>query len=57
MVIMFGMVLGGWMFGKIFDFIGSYYVVFVNGIVWNLLNLGIVVLFFIWVCGMWLWVV
>jgi MFS family permease len=39
---MFGMALGGWMSGAIFDMTGSYHAAFVNGIVWNLLNIGIV---------------
>lgn len=38
---MFGMAMGGWMSGKIFDLTGSYQAAFVNGIVWNLLNFGI----------------
>lgn len=41
MCTMFGMALGGWMSGKIFDLTGSYQVAFVNGILWNLLNLSI----------------
>jgi MFS family permease len=44
----FGMALGGWMSGKIFDLTGSYAAAFVNGIVWNVLNLGIAV----WVLAM-----
>jgi MFS family permease len=36
-----GMALGGWMSGEIFDLTGSYQAAFVNGIVWNLLNLAI----------------
>jgi MFS family permease len=36
-----GMALGGWISGKIFDLTGSYQAAFVNGIVWNLLNLAI----------------
>ena len=36
-----GMALGGWMSGKIFDLSGSYELAFVNGIAWNLLNLGV----------------
>lgn len=42
MATMFGMALGGWMSGAIFDLTGSYESAFVNGIVWNLLNVGIV---------------
>src|SRR5437868_1517841 len=43
-IIMFtlvGMALGGWMSGKVFDLTGSYHAAFVNGLVWNLLNLTI----------------
>ena len=38
---MLGMALGGWMSGKLFDLTGSYQAAFLNGILWNLLNLGI----------------
>jgi MFS family permease len=38
-----GMALGGWMSGKIFDLTGSYQAAFLNGILWNLLNLGIAI--------------
>jgi MFS family permease len=44
MCTLFGMALGGWMSGKVFDLTGSYDAAFVNGIAWNLLNLGIVLL-------------
>ena len=44
MATLFGMALGGWMSGAIFDASGSYRAAFVNGIAWNLLNVGIVVL-------------
>ena len=44
MFTLFGMALGGWMSGKVFDLTGSYHAAFVNGIGWNLLNLGIVLL-------------
>ncbi len=37
----FGMALGGWMSGAIFDLTGSYRAAFVNGILWNLLNMAI----------------
>jgi MFS family permease len=43
MATVFGMALGGWMSGVIFDLTGSYRTAFVNGILWNLLNLGIAV--------------
>lgn len=39
-----GMALGGWMSGWIYDLTGSYRMAFLNGIAWNLLNLGIIVL-------------
>ena len=41
---MLGMALGGWMSGAIFDLTGSYDAAFLNGIAWNLLNVGIVLL-------------
>ena len=41
MATLLGMALGGWMSGKVFDLTGSYDAAFVNGIAWNLLNLGI----------------
>ena len=36
-----GMALGGWMSGKIFDMSGSYHAAFLNGLIWNFLNLTI----------------
>ena len=42
MATLFGMALGGWMSGKVFDLTGSYQAAFVNGIAWNLVNLAIV---------------
>jgi MFS family permease len=42
MATLFGMALGGWMSGKVFDLTGSYHAAFVNGIGWNVLNLTIV---------------
>lgn len=36
-----GMALGGWMSGAIFDWTGSYDAAFINGIGWNLVNMGI----------------
>ena len=43
MATVFGMALGGWMSGVIYDLTGSYHTAFVNGILWNLLNVGIAV--------------
>jgi MFS family permease len=44
MATLFGMALGGWMSGAIFDFTGSYRAAFVNSIAFNLVNLSIVLL-------------
>ncbi|MCC5985914.1 MAG: MFS transporter [Rhodobacteraceae bacterium] len=44
MATILGMALGGWMSGWIFDMTGSYQLAFVNGIAWNALNIGIVLL-------------
>jgi len=44
---LFGMALGGWMSGAIFDLTGSYDAAFVNGIGWNLLNVSIA----LWLLG------
>jgi MFS family permease len=43
MATLFGMALGGWMSGVVFDLTGSYRAAFVNGIAWNLVNLSVVV--------------
>jgi len=43
---LFGMALGGWMSGAIFDLAGSYQAAFVNGFLWNVLNISI---------ALWLW--
>ena len=42
MATLFGMALGGWMSGVIFDHTGSYRVAFLNGLIWNLVNAVIV---------------
>jgi MFS family permease len=42
MATLFGMAFGGWVSGAIFDWTGSYKAAFLNGIAFNLLNLGIV---------------
>ena len=41
MATVFGMALGGWMSGAVFDLTGSYRAAFINGLLWNLLNLSI----------------
>ncbi|GAC1339445.1 MAG: MFS transporter [Acetobacteraceae bacterium] len=43
MATLIGMALGGWMSGAIFDWTGSYRAAFANGVLWNALNCGIVV--------------
>ena len=43
MATLFGMALGGWMSGAIFDMTGSYRAAFINGIAWNLVNVSIAV--------------
>ena len=40
MLTIFGMAIGGWMSGFIFDQTGSYKMAFLNGILWNIFNLG-----------------
>ncbi|WBY01803.1 MFS transporter [Ramlibacter tataouinensis] len=42
MATLFGMALGGWLSGAVFDLTGSYRAAFLNGIGWNALNLAIV---------------
>jgi MFS family permease len=44
MATLFGMALGGWLSGAIFDLTGSYRAAFLNGTAWNLLNIGIVLM-------------
>ena len=41
MMTILGMALGGWMSGWIYDQTGSYQLAFINGIVWNGLNIAI----------------
>ena len=42
MATIFGMALGGWMSGWIHDLTGSYQLAFLHGIVWNALNIAII---------------
>ena len=42
MATLFGMALGGWMSGLIFDLTGVYRAAFANGLLWNLVNVTIV---------------
>lgn len=41
MATILGMALGGWMSGWIYDISGSYQLAFINGIAFNLLNIGV----------------
>jgi len=41
MATLFGMALGGWMSGAIFHLTGSYQAAFLNGLLWNLVNVSI----------------
>ncbi len=40
MATIFGMAIGGWMSGWIYDLTGSYAAAFLNGIAWNLVNVA-----------------
>ncbi len=44
MMTVIGMALGGWISGLIYDLTGSYQAAFINGIAWNMLNIGIMAL-------------
>ena len=43
MATVLGMAVGGWLSGEIYDLTGSYAAAFLNGIAWNVLNVGIAV--------------
>lgn len=46
MATVIGMALGGWLSGVIYDVTGSYQLAFWNGILWNLVNIGIILTLF-----------
>ena len=41
-VTVLGMAFGGYLSGMIFDYFSSYRMAFLNGLAWNLVNLGVV---------------
>ena len=43
MATLMGMALGGWLSGALYDITGDYQAAFINGILWNVLNIAIVV--------------
>ena len=43
MATIFGMAFGGWVSGYIFDLTGSYDIAFINGIIWNIINILLIV--------------
>ena len=43
MATIFGMAFGGWVSGYIFDLTGSYDLAFLNGIIWNIFNILLIV--------------
>ena len=47
MMTVLGMAIGGWLSGAIYDLTGSYFWAFLNGIVWNFVNIGIVLMLLI----------
>jgi MFS family permease len=44
MMTILGMAIGGWMSGWIYDLTGNYKMAFINGIAWNFLNIGIMLI-------------
>ncbi len=47
MATLVGMALGGWMSGLVYDLTGAYRMAFLNGLAWNLINVGVCV-FLLW---------
>ncbi len=47
MMTVLGMAIGGWLSGAIYGLTGSYFWAFLNGIVWNFVNIGIVLMLLI----------
>ena len=43
MATIFGMAFGGWVSGYIFDLSGSYSLAFLNGIIWNVINILLII--------------
>ena len=43
MATIFGMAFGGWVSGFIFDLTGSYSLAFLNGIIWNVINILLII--------------
>ena len=43
-----GMALGGWLTGVIYDAAGGYDLAFLNGIAWNVMNIGIICMILFW---------
>lgn len=46
MATIIGMAIGGWMSGWIYDLTGSYQMAFINGILWNVMNIAIMATIF-----------
>ena len=46
MMTIWGMAMGGWMSGWIYDLSGGYRMAFLNGILWNLLNICVIISLF-----------
>ena len=53
MCTLFGMALGGWLSGKVFDLTGTYEAAFLNGLGWNGVNIAITLLLLGGASGWW----